>query len=117
VSDHPLGLPARSPLAAGVEDAGALVQAQPDVYAPMVAGDPPAFAGRELTQGQALDRARALAADWGLAAGGRLLVPPGLPPEPAWLALLAVPLVADAAAVLARSAGDARDEGVTATAG
>lgn len=116
VSDHPLGLPTRTPLTPGAEDAVALVLAQPDVFSPAYAGDPPAFTGDDLTQGQVLDEARTLAADWGLAAGGRLLVLPGLAARVAWLAVFAVPLVADASAVLAASDDCARDEGVTATA-
>lgn len=117
VSDHPLGLPTRQPLAEGVEDASSLVLAQPDVFMPLDPSDPPAFADDPLTQSQVLEHARTLAAEWGLAPGGRLLVRSDLPARTAWLAVFAVPLVADASAVLATTAAAAGDEGVTATAG
>lgn len=116
VSDHPLGLPTQQPLTPGAEDAALLVLVQPDVFVPSWEGEAVAFAGDDRTQSEVLEQARHLADVWGLAPGGRLLVDPSMPGIDGWLATFAVPLVADAAVVLATSADVARAERVTASA-
>jgi uncharacterized protein (TIGR03089 family) len=116
VSEHPLGLPTHLPLAGGVEDATLLVLAQPDVFVSSSDDDAPAFSDDERSQGEVLARARELAVKWGLQPGGRLLVDPAMPGVDGWLAMVAVPLVSDAAVVLASSDHLAAAERVTATA-
>lgn len=107
VSLHPFGLPVAEPLPPGVVDATALVRSQPDAFL----GAPPtssasALAGDDgvLSQEQVLALATERAAAWGLPTGRRLLVTPRIDPLDAWLAALAVPLVADASVILV--AGD-----------
>ncbi len=103
VSVHPLGLPDGEALPPHVFDATSAARLQPDSYlGPRPrAGDPALAAGTDrLTQEQVVEFARTKAADWGLAPGGRLLVDPRTDPLDAWLAALAVPLVAGASVVL-----------------
>lgn len=107
VSLHPFGLPVEADLPPGADDVTLAVRQQPDAYlydAP--SGAMPAFRGPAgtLTQDEVLQRGRELAAAWGLAAGGRLLVDDSA--VDGWLASLAVPLAADAAVVLASHVTD-----------
>ena len=124
VSMHPFGLPLSTDPPAGAVDVTLAVRQQPDAYLFEPPGPADAalrIEGRVMTQEQALDAAAELAARWGLVAGGRLLVGPDLDALDAWLACVAVPLVADASVVLLGD-GPASDalierERVTATAG
>lgn len=103
VSLHPFGLPLTTDLPAGAVDVTLAVRQQPDAYLfepPSPTDEALRLDGPPLTQEQALDAAADLARRWGLAAGGRLLVRAGLREDEAWLAVLAVPLVADASVVL-----------------
>lgn len=126
VSLHPFGLPVEAELPSGAEDVTLAVRQQPDAYlydSPSGAMAALRESGRTLTQDEVLRRGEVLAAAWGLAAGGRLLVDDRVAddsPLDAWLASLAVPLAADAAVVLASNVTDAdslaRQERVTARA-
>lgn len=104
---HPLGMPFRDPLPAGVLDAAVEVRAHGDRFAAShrVAGSDPWLrsAGRTLTQGEALEEALALAARLGAVPGSRVLVTAPLPD--ALLALVALPLAADVAVVLLADPG------------
>lgn len=99
---HPLGMPFREPLPAGVLDAAVEVRAHGDRFAAYrpARGDDPwlRHAGRILTQSEALAEVAQVAAALGAAPGSRVLVTAGLPG--ALLALLALPLAADVAVVL-----------------
>ena len=109
VSLHPFGLPITEPLPAGCVDVTLAVRQQPDAFLfEPPNGDLPAltWGGSTLTQREVLDIARVRASDWGVAAGGRLLVTDGIDLLDGWLAALAVPLVADASVVLAAGVAD-----------
>ena len=99
---HPLGMPFREPLPAGVLDAAVEVRAHGDrftAYRPATGDDVwLRHAGRTLTQSEALAEAGRLAASIGAVPGSRVLVTAALPE--ALLALLALPLAADVAVVL-----------------
>ena len=116
VSLHPLGLP--QPVPDGAVDASALVRVQPDAFLGVPAdGSAPAFVdatGAVHSQDDLLAMAAQRAADWGLVEGGRLRVDPSLRGDDAWLAVLAVPLAARAAVVIAVEA-DGVTERVTAS--
>lgn len=121
VSLHPFGLPVTEALPPTATDLTLTVRQQPDAYLydPGVGSSPAWLAGGEgLDQAGVLERARGLADAWGLGEGGRLLVDDSVPEDVAWLAALAVPLVAGAAVVLVRGdgAGILEQEGVTARA-
>jgi uncharacterized protein (TIGR03089 family) len=124
VSMHPFGLPTTEPIALPAHDATVVVRQQPDAYLFEVPVDEDAALelpdGTILTQGQLIDRALALAAEWSLASRGRLLAVESAPSVENWLACLAVPLVADASVILGRDivdiSGLTRTERVTATA-
>lgn len=103
VSMHPFGLPLTHELPPGCIDATLAVRQQPDAYlfAPPDPGNEALRVdGRRLTQQEAFDSAADLAREWGLVAGGRLLVDAGLDDAEAWLGALAVPLVAEASVLL-----------------
>jgi len=99
---HPLGMPFREPLPAGVLDAAVEVRSHGDRFTAYhrVGGDDPwlRYASRTWTQAEALAEAADLARALGAAPGSRVLVTAGFPD--ALLALLALPLAADAAVVL-----------------
>lgn len=99
---HPLGMPFREPLPAGVLDAAIEVRGHGDRFSAYrtVQGDDAwlRYGDRTLTQAEALAEALALAADLGAAPGSRVLVTAALPA--AALALIALPLAADVAVVL-----------------
>lgn len=118
VSRHPFGLPSDAPLPAGVGEAATEVRAYSDVFTPYqqpadgdIALD---CGGHELTAGEVMAAATALAARCGLTAGGRLLVTADAPQLDLVLALLAVPLASAAAVVIAPDAATAGDERITA---
>jgi uncharacterized protein (TIGR03089 family) len=125
VSMHPLGLPMSQPPPLPAHDATITVRQQPDayLYEPPL-GSTPAFraaSGDVLVQSDVLTRARELARDWSLDAGGRLLVTDATGGADGLLAALAVPLAVEGSVVLFRGTGDvaptAQSERVTATAG
>lgn len=104
---HPLGMPFREPLPAGVLDVATEVRAHPDFFARYDVIDPGTLwlrvGGTSLTQDQALGDAWALADAHGVTAGSRVLVTmpmSGGSAARAALALLALPLAADVAVVL-----------------
>ncbi len=109
VTRHPLGLPDGEALPPGVQEAAVEVRAHADVFTPYqapAAGDPALrCGGGELSAGEVMDAAAALADRAGLRAGGRLLVTAEAPPRELVLALLAVPLAAGAS-VLISGAGE-----------
>jgi len=112
ISLHPLGLPEAVP--DGCLDATSLTRMQPDSFLHSPATDTQiAMLPSGLDQRQVLQEADALGDRWGLAPGGRLLVDPGAVGPLPWLAMLAVPLVRDAAVVLG-APGIAEQERVTA---
>jgi uncharacterized protein (TIGR03089 family) len=124
VSLHPFGLPISDPLPDGVVDVTLTVRQQPDAYLfePPVAGMPALRSGgRTLSQAEVLECAAALADEWGLGSGGRLLAVELIDPRDSCLAALAVPLVRSASVVLAHGVTDldrlADQERVTARAG
>lgn len=106
VSLAPFGLPDGHAVPAGVTEAAVAARAHPDVFTPWTPASARDIVLRcgdhELTGAQCLDRAGDLAARWGVAAGDRLLVTDdaGLDCIDQWLAILAVPLIADASVVL-----------------
>ena len=115
VSLAPFGLPDGAEVPATVTQAAIAARAHPDVFtpwAPPTADDALLDCGSGvLTNAQCLERASALAESWGVHRDGRLMVTEAVWPTgtsadadvrciDAWLALLAVPLVADAAVVL-----------------
>ncbi len=121
VSLHPFGLPIAEPLPPGVDDVTLTVRQQPDAYL----YDPPTPGSPALRRGDAvLDQSGLVAlalergAEWGLEAGGRLLVHETVAEDDGWLATLAVPLACRASVVLVRGDGDleriAEQERVTA---
>ena len=128
VSLAPFGLPDGAELPAAITQAAIAARAHPDVFtpwAPPTADEALLDCGTEmLTNAQCLERASALAETWGVRPDGRLLVTEAVWPGgtsadadvsciDAWLALLAVPLVADASVVLVagvHSAGDGDGE-------
>ena len=116
VSLHPLGMPEAVP--DGCLDATSLARIQPDafMYAP-AAADSIAVVGTDgtLDQTRVCELAELLGTRWGLSAGGRLLLDPGIPGMAGWLSMLAVPLVMQAAVVLG-SADAVEREGITAVA-
>ena len=109
VSLHPLGLPLREPLPPDVHDVTIIVRQQPDAYLfdPPTGSSPALRTGADVaTQSELLDAARARGQSWGLATGGRLLVPHTASDDDAWLACLAVPLACDASVVMVAGGGD-----------
>lgn len=128
VSLAAFGLPEGNPLPPGVIEAAIEMRVHPDEFTPYSPPAPQApllsLPGGDWTEEQLLARAGVCAANWGLQAGGRLLLTDADWDETSadcWAALLAVPLVSDAAVVIATGlAGDATDaviraEGITAT--
>lgn len=124
VSLHPFGLPLTSALPDGAVDVTIAVRQQPDSYL----FDPPGpgyaalrIAGRTMTQADAFGLAADSARSWGVGPGGTLLVPEDLESVDAWLAVLGVPLAADASVVLVAGGAPSdalrERERVTATAG
>ncbi|MEI6362259.1 MAG: TIGR03089 family protein [Actinomycetes bacterium] len=110
VSLHPFGLPISAVLPSGIQDATVSVRNQPDAYLfepPLPSYPALVWNAEERSQEQVLDQAAALAARWGLSAGGRLLVAGGIDLVDAWLACLAVPLVTGGSVVLATGDVDA----------
>lgn len=108
VSMHPFGLPHDGPLPAGAEDVTITVRQQPDAFlgAPPSAGDIALeIDGRTWNQSGLLDWAGERGAEWGLTAGGRLLVDDATDPVDAWVAALATPLACRAGVVLVRGDG------------
>jgi uncharacterized protein (TIGR03089 family) len=111
---HPLGMPFAEPLPPGVLDAAVEVRSHGDRFtAYRTVGPDEAWLRRGhdvLTQQSALAGAAGLAARLGVADGGRLLVRAATADPDALLALLALPLVMDAAVVVLDDAGadDAR---------
>ncbi len=104
VSLHPFGLPIPGDLPVGVQDATLAVRAQPDAYLfepPQAALEALHLAGTLLTQDDVWNRAGALAEQWHLDDGGRLLVTEDVDDLDAWIACLAVPLVSRGSVVLA----------------
>lgn len=133
VSLAPFGLPDGSPSSPGVIEAAVAARVHPDDFIAFTPPDPSApllhYGAVTLTSRQCLDRAAVLAQVWDLRPGGRLLVSDTTwlgagHNSPAtddrvidgWLALLAVPLVADASVVLASGVAPERavEEGITA---
>jgi uncharacterized protein (TIGR03089 family) len=115
VSLHPLGAPfPPGELPAGALDAGREVAGYGDRYdgpPDQAAAVAIRSAAGELTLGEAADRARGLAAAWGLAEGGRLLVSGPLAPLEELLASTLVPLVVGGSVVLVvPGSGAAREE-------
>ncbi len=108
---HPLGMPFREPLPAGVLDAAVEVRAHGDrfvAYAPptsstpwLMSGSVPG-SGAGLTQGDALEAAQEMSTRIGSTAGARVLVRVGGDPVDvrAALALVALPLLVDGSVVL-----------------
>jgi uncharacterized protein (TIGR03089 family) len=109
VSLHPLGAPfADGALPAGVLDFGREVPAYGDRFTgPADQSGAPAlrYAGRELTLGAAATVAAGMAARWGLAPAGRLLVEAPLDPLAEVLAATLVPLSVNGSVVLFSGAG------------
>jgi len=115
VSRHPFGLPITRELPPDVSDATLDVRSQPDALMfESTDGQAPALRaeGSGLSQSDVLDAARTLAEGWGLAAGGRLLVPADIAGIPALLAALAVPLVMEGSIVIVRSSDTSKDQAV-----
>lgn len=110
VGRHPFGLPDAAPLPTGVLEAATEMRAHSDVFTPdgRPAGADPALrlAGRTYDNAGVMTAAGELAANVGLDAGGRLLVSGEDLRSEVVLALLAVPLAADAAVVLAPGSTD-----------
>lgn len=123
VSLHPMGLPDGRPLPPGAIDLARVIPAQADqlLFTPG-RGSEAAYRSStwSATQEEVLREADRLADEWGLAAGGRLLVAAhGIDTDHLWLACLAVPLARAAAVVLAPSEPTqdlVRREGITAMA-
>lgn len=116
VSLHPLGMPEAVP--DGCLDATSLARIQPDAFMfEPAAADSIAVVGTDgtLDQTRVCELAELLGTRWGLSAGGRLLLDPGIPGMAGWLSMLAVPLVMQAAVVLG-SADAVEREGITAVA-
>jgi len=119
VSLHPFGLPVTDPLPPGAADLTLSVRQQPDAYLfdPGTSSSPAWTVGAGIQdQAEVLQQARQLADEWGLSAGGRLLVDDAVGGDAAWLAAVAVPLVAGGAVVLVKGDGStvATQERVTA---
>jgi uncharacterized protein (TIGR03089 family) len=124
VSLHPFGLPLVEPVPAPAHDSTVVVRQQPDAYL----FDPPRESdaalmladGTVLTQADVAERATALASQWSLARGGRLLATDRTDGLDGWLAALAVPLAIGGSVVLCSGVADesamALAEKVTATA-
>jgi uncharacterized protein (TIGR03089 family) len=122
VGTHPFGLPSRDPLPPGVQEAAIEVRAHGDVFVPYAEPADSDTALRlgaeEFTATAVMAAASDLATGVGLEPGGRLLTRRPPVELDAVLALLAVPLAAQAAVVLAAAGGDPEDltaERITAT--
>ena len=107
VSLAAFGLPDGADLPPHVIEAAVAARVHPDEFTPFTPPDPQtalmALRDEHLSVADCLDRARTCATTWGVASGGRLLVPDTMwttSTVDSWLALLAVPLVADAGVVL-----------------
>lgn len=108
VSLAAFGLPDGAALPSTVVEAAVAARTHPDEFTPYTSPDPAVtlmdLGGQRLNVEQCREAARSWAEAWGVAPGGRLLITDNdwAPNEPwCWLALLAVPLVADASVVLA----------------
>jgi uncharacterized protein (TIGR03089 family) len=104
---HPLGMPFREPLPAGVLDVATEVRGHPDFFARYDVIDPESpwlrIGPTRLTQAEALDEAAELAASLHVQPRSRVLVTTplsGASAARAALAMLALPLVHDVAVVL-----------------
>jgi uncharacterized protein (TIGR03089 family) len=110
VGRHPFGLPDAAPLPPGALEAATEMRVHSDVFTPYAepAGTDAALrvAGRTYDNTGVMAAAAELAATLGLGAGGRLLVSADLPTPEVALALLAVPLAASAAVVVAPGSAD-----------
>lgn len=110
VSLHPFGLPLTEHLPSGAHDVTVVVRQQPDAYLfePADPDDPALLLGGEmLTSVQLVEAGRSRAEACGLQPGGRLLVASTeATVEDQWLGCLAVPLAADASAVLVHRGED-----------
>jgi uncharacterized protein (TIGR03089 family) len=129
VSLAAFGLPEGNSLPPGVIEAAIEMRVHPDEFTPYSPPAPQApllsLPSGDWTEEQLLARAGVCAANWGLQAGGRLLLTDADWDEGSsdcWAALLAAPLIRDAAAVLVAGsdpdqiAATTRAEGVTANA-
>jgi uncharacterized protein (TIGR03089 family) len=113
VSLAPFGLPDGHSVPAGVVEAAVAARVHPDVFTPWTPATADDVVLRcedgELTGRACWERAGELAEEWGLAAGGRLLLTDGagLGCIDRWLAMLAVPLIHDASVVLVATDAEA----------
>ena len=118
ISLHPFGLPAANPLPPHVQEAALEVRAHGDIFTPFTEPGPNDQAlrlgDRTWSNSEVMTAAAESAAEWGLLPGGRLLTGRALTDTDlaAVLALLAVPLSADAATII--TSGDAPGESPTA---